>query len=46
MVSGRQPPSISDMARGNMSSGGTHSYSRDHSAPSWNALYKRDSSTI
>ena len=46
MVSGHQPPSISDMARGNMSSGGTHSYSRDHSAPSWNALYIRDSSPM
>lgn len=41
-----QPPSISDMARGNMSSGGTHSYSRDQSAPSWNALSKRASSPM
>ncbi|GKD01221.1 transcription factor MYB44-like protein [Tanacetum coccineum] len=45
-VSGHQAPSISDMARENMSSGGTHSYSRDHSAPSWNALNKRDSSPM
>ncbi|GJX05581.1 ankyrin repeat-containing protein [Tanacetum coccineum] len=44
-VSG-QAPSISDMARDNMSSQGTHSYSRDQSAPSWNAFNKRDSSTL
>ncbi|GJT32166.1 hypothetical protein Tco_0922585 [Tanacetum coccineum] len=38
-----QPPS---MAGGNMSSGGTHSYSHDQSAPSWNALRRRDSSPM
>ncbi|PWA38555.1 homeodomain-like protein [Artemisia annua] len=43
-----QAPSISDMARDNVSqpSGGTHSYSRDQSPPSWNALNKRDSSSM
>nr|GEV98686.1 transcription factor MYB44-like [Tanacetum cinerariifolium] len=45
-VSGHQAPSISDMARDNMSSEGTHSYSHDGSAPTWNALYERDSSVI
>ncbi|GKC65182.1 hypothetical protein Tco_1097780 [Tanacetum coccineum] len=45
-VSGHQAPSISDMERDNMSSGGTHSYSRDQSAPSWNALRRRDSSPM
>ena len=33
-----QAPTISDMARENMSSGSTHSYSHDESPPSWNAL--------
>ena len=41
----RQAPSLGDMARDNMSSGSTHSYSRDGTAPSWNALNIRDSST-
>ncbi|GKB51044.1 hypothetical protein Tco_0901797 [Tanacetum coccineum] len=41
-----QPLSISDMARNNMSSGGIHPFSRDQSAPSWNALNKLDSSQI
>ena len=45
MVSG-QAPSICDMVRGNMSSGGTHSFSHDKSAPSWNSLIKRDSSLM
>ncbi|GJY06210.1 hypothetical protein Tco_0373264 [Tanacetum coccineum] len=47
VVSGRQP-SISDMARENMSSGGTHSYSREHSSSneSRNPLNKRDSSSM
>nr|GFA85544.1 transcription factor MYB44-like [Tanacetum cinerariifolium] len=34
-------PSIGDMLRGNMSSGSVHSFTRDKSAPSWNALNKR-----
>nr|GEZ36849.1 transcription factor MYB44-like [Tanacetum cinerariifolium] len=45
-VRGHQAPSISDMARDNMSSEYTHSYSRDRPAPSWNALHKRDSSPM
>nr|GEW73467.1 hypothetical protein [Tanacetum cinerariifolium] len=43
-VSGRKPPSISDMGRDNVSSEGTHSYSRDRSTPSLNAINERDSS--
>ncbi|GKD60955.1 hypothetical protein Tco_1298464, partial [Tanacetum coccineum] len=45
-VSGHQAPSMSDMARDNMSSEGTHSYSHDGSAPTCNALNERDSSVI
>ncbi|GJY47079.1 hypothetical protein Tco_0436142 [Tanacetum coccineum] len=41
-----QAPSISDMARDNMSSEGTHSYSHDRPAPSWNDLNDRDSSEM
>ncbi|GKB22106.1 hypothetical protein Tco_0856029, partial [Tanacetum coccineum] len=44
-VSGKAP-SIGDMARGNMSSGSVHSFTRDKSAPSWNALNKRDPSLL
>ncbi|GJY28985.1 mediator of RNA polymerase II transcription subunit 15A isoform X1 [Tanacetum coccineum] len=45
---GYQAPSVSDMARDNVScpSGGTHSYSHDQSAPIWNTLNKRDSSPM
>ncbi|PWA43204.1 transcription factor MYB44-like protein [Artemisia annua] len=39
-------PSISDMARDNMSTGGAHSCSRDESAPSRDAFNKRDSSPM
>ncbi|GKD99426.1 transcription factor MYB44-like protein [Tanacetum coccineum] len=45
-VSGHQPPSISDTATENMFSRGTHSYSRDQSAPSCKALNKQDSSQM
>ncbi|GKA95985.1 transcription factor MYB44-like protein [Tanacetum coccineum] len=45
-VSGHQAPSISDMARDNMSSEGTHCFSRDRPAPSWNDLNERDSSQM
>ncbi|GKE43140.1 transcription factor MYB44-like protein [Tanacetum coccineum] len=45
-VRGHQAPSISDMARDNMSSEGTHSYSHDGPAPSWNDLNDRDSSEM
>nr|GEZ61309.1 hypothetical protein [Tanacetum cinerariifolium] len=43
---GHQAPSISDMARDNMTSEGTHSYSRDRPAPSSNDLNERDSSQM
>ncbi|PWA62829.1 MYB2 [Artemisia annua] len=43
-----QAPSIGDIAMDNVSqpSRGTHSYSRDQLAPSWNALNKQDSSRM
>nr|GFB17232.1 transcription factor MYB44-like protein [Tanacetum cinerariifolium] len=45
-VSDHQAPTIGDMARDDMSSQVTHSYSRDGSAPTWNALNERDSSIV
>ncbi|GJY99231.1 transcription factor MYB44-like protein [Tanacetum coccineum] len=45
-VSGHQAPSIGEMARDDISSQGTHSYSRDGSAPTWNDLNERDSSVV
>nr|GEU50939.1 hypothetical protein [Tanacetum cinerariifolium] len=45
-ISDRKPPSISEMGRENMSSEGTHSNSRDRSAPSLNSINERDSSLV
>ncbi|GJV88517.1 vesicle-associated protein 1-3 [Tanacetum coccineum] len=45
-VRGHQAPSIGDMARDDISTQGTHIYSRDGSAPTWNALNERDSSVV